>query len=541
MKKHISFMSLVVGLIAGYFLINNNSVQIASTSIATQQQELYQAPNAMQNEGIAATTANDTPISVPTSTPTLQADLPAATTVTTNNEQTGTSQSEELDIATRQTTEVVAAVTEEKEVIEEEHIAAVEEQTDAIVVPREVAEEITAETLKDLRTDKERVEHNYGIVAEHHEVYSDKVKKNQFLSSILTKQDISYQSISKAVNASEGVFDVRDLKIGQAYTILQDSCKRATHFIYESSAIDYIVYDFTDIAHINVYACEREIETRERIASGIIESSLWLTMTSNNINPVLAVHLSEVFAWTVDFFHTHKGDSFKAIYEEQFVDGKSVGISNIKAAYFKHIGKENYAFNYIAGEDEGFYDEEGQSVKKAFLKSPLKFSRISSRYSKRRFHPVLKRYKSHLGTDYAAPKGTPILAVGDGTVIAATYHRGNGRYVKIRHNGTYTTQYLHMSRIGKGIKRGSSVKQGQVIGYVGKTGLATGPHLCFRFWKNGVQVDPFKQKMPPSKPLAKKYLAQYQQHMNTVKPQLDAIPYPAPKVKTADTEVTAMP
>ena len=200
------------------------------------------------------------------------------------------------------------------------------------------------------------------------------------------------------------------------------------------------------------------------------------------------------------------GDKYIVIFEEELVDGKLIGIKKIVAAEFFHRNEKFYAINFITGNKDDYYDENGNSLRKAFLKAPIKYSRISSRFTYRRLHPVRKVYKAHLGTDYVAPRGTPIHSVGDGVIVAAAYTSANGRYVKVKHNGTYTTQYLHMSKIASGIRSGVTVKQGQVIGYVGHSGLATGDHVCFRFWKNNRQVDPFKEKIPPSKPLANKYM-----------------------------------
>jgi murein DD-endopeptidase MepM/ murein hydrolase activator NlpD len=240
---------------------------------------------------------------------------------------------------------------------------------------------------------------------------------------------------------------------------------------------------------------------------------------------MLASELSEIYAWSIDFYRIQKNDAFKVVFEERFVDGVSVGIGEIKYAYFKHRKEDNYAIWFEQDQIGDYYDQDNRSLRKAFLKAPLKFSRISSRYTKKRFHPVQKRFKAHLGTDYAAPTGTPIRTVADGTVIAAKYSKYNGNYVKVKHNGTYTTQYLHMSKIKSGIRKGKRVRQGDVIGYVGATGLATGPHLCYRFWKNGKQVDPYKQKMPASKPISKGNTEKYNEIKKRVIKELDDIKY----------------
>jgi murein DD-endopeptidase MepM/ murein hydrolase activator NlpD len=233
--------------------------------------------------------------------------------------------------------------------------------------------------------------------------------------------------------------------------------------------------------------------------------------------------LSEIYAWAVDFYRIQKGDMFKVIYEEKLVEDEVIGMGRVIAAYFQHYGDDYYAVYFEQGNAADYFDENAKSLRRAFLKAPLKYSRISSRFSMKRFHPVQKRYKPHLGTDYAAPRGTPIMATGDGKVVKSGYTKGNGNYVKIRHNSVYSTQYLHMQKIKSGIKRGVRVRQGEVIGYVGSTGLATGPHVCYRFWKNGSQVDALKIKVPPSLPVDKKYIEAYDSLKVKMVAELDSI------------------
>jgi murein DD-endopeptidase MepM/ murein hydrolase activator NlpD len=251
--------------------------------------------------------------------------------------------------------------------------------------------------------------------------------------------------------------------------------------------------------------------------------------------------MADIFSCAIDFYRLQKGDYFKIIYDEDFVEGESVGVGEIQACIFNSGGKDNYAFYYEkdkAHEGE-YYDERGESMKRQFLKAPLKFFRISSKFAGRRFHPVTKVWKAHLGTDYAAAYGTPIMATADGIVEDAQFKVYNGNYVKIRHNGQYKTQYLHMSKIAKGVKRGSRVSQGQVIGYVGSTGLATGPHVCYRFWKDGQQVDPFKQKGAISEPLPAKYKNQYLNQIASLKSALDRINVAETQQETALNESSA--
>jgi murein DD-endopeptidase MepM/ murein hydrolase activator NlpD len=337
------------------------------------------------------------------------------------------------------------------------------------------------------------------------------IQKNQFLAEILTNYNVKYSTILELEKKSKDIFDIRRIKRGNNYTIFQpkNNLNSISYFVYEEDPIHYIVYDLRD--SVKIYREAKPVEINERHVSGIINSSLYLTLSEVGANPNLAVSLADVFAWTIDFYRINAGDRFKVIYEEKTVDNKVVGIGTIKAAVFTHLNQDFYAFLFNQGGESTYFDSEGHSLRKQFLKNPLNYTRISSRYTNRRYHPVQKRFKAHLGTDYAAPTGTPIKSVGDGVVIAASYTAGNGRYVKIKHNSVYTTQYLHMSKIASGIKKGQYVKQGQVIGFVGSTGLATGPHLCYRFWKNGKQIDPFTVKLPPSEPINKDYEAEFHQ------------------------------
>ncbi len=352
------------------------------------------------------------------------------------------------------------------------------------------------------------------------------IREGEFLSDILTRYGVSYLTIDKVAKAARPVFDVRYLQKGKPYYVLRNSDSVACCFIYQPNAVEYVVYDFSDPDSIVVYEDEKEVDRVERKIAGVINSSLYETMQEIGVNALLALKLADIYAWSIDFYRIQKGDRFKVIFEEKFVDGVSVGVGDIKAAVFYHRNEPFYAFYFNDSTAAGYYDENGISVRKAFLKSPVKFSTLTSRYSLRRYHPILKRVKAHLGTDYAAPYGTPILSTGDGVVIAASYTRGNGNYVKIRHNSTYTTQYLHMKRFAKGIRSGKAVKQGDVIGYVGSTGLATGPHVCYRFWKNGRQVDPLREKFPPSKPLPEEKKPAFESLKDKYMQALDEIMWP---------------
>jgi len=347
------------------------------------------------------------------------------------------------------------------------------------------------------------IETEYGLAVDSFEIIKGIIKKNQNLSDILSKHGVSYLLIDKLAKKSLPIFDVRKIKSGNKYMLFfnNDSVKSLSHFIYEENRVSYIKYSLTD--SITVKREKKDITIVKKMASGTIESSLWNAMKESNANPMLAVELSEIYAWTIDFFGIQKGDKFKVLYEEEFVDSASIGISKIHAVCFTHYGKDFWAYEFMQDSTLSYYDENGNSLRKAFLKAPLRFSRISSRFSNSRLHPVLKIRRPHHGIDYAAATGTPVHSIGDGVVIKKGYQkRGGGRYVKIKHNSVYTTTYMHFSKFAKGIKVGTVVSQGQTIGYVGQSGLATGPHLDFRVYKNGTAINPLKLESPPVKPIS---------------------------------------
>tara|TARA_Y100000310_G_scaffold345595_1_gene467029 strand:- start:2244 stop:3545 length:1302 start_codon:yes stop_codon:yes gene_type:complete len=374
----------------------------------------------------------------------------------------------------------------------------------------------------------------YGIPIDSFEVYEGKIKWGQSLSNILSDFAISNEQIYELANKTKDIFDVRLLKANYPFTIIheRDSSRRARQMIFEPDPTQYVVFNLAD----SIYAqkVEREVITEERtLIAKIEEGSNVSEALSNAGGPQLLVHrLVDIFAWQVSFFHIQPGDEFKVIYEEKRIGDQVIGVGEITGAYFKYWGKDFYAVHYEQGTESDYFDEDGNSLRKTFLKDPLDFKRISSSYSPKRFHPVQKRYKAHLGTDYAANPGTPIWSVGDGVVVEATYGKYNGNYVKIKHNSNYTTQYLHMQSIKRGIKAGSTVTQGQIIGYVGSTGLATGPHLCFRFWKNGRQVDSQRVELPPSEPIDPKKLNDFLHTKNVVVNKLRRIQQKKEEKKT---------
>jgi murein DD-endopeptidase MepM/ murein hydrolase activator NlpD len=369
----------------------------------------------------------------------------------------------------------------------------------------------------------------YGMVVDNYTIIEDKIKRNERLGDILTAYNVPAKLIHQVSQISRSIFDVRKIAPNKKYTLLcnQDSAKTAQVLVYEPNPIEYIVFRFGDSLKVDVH--KREVVIVEKGVAGEIRSNLSETIEELGISHELTNKFVDIFGWQVDFQRLQKGDKFKLIYEEAQVEGQSVGIKQINGIYFEHFGSPYYAFPFDQGDGIDYFDDQGKSTRKALLKYPIEFTRISSRYTMSRFHPVQKRWKAHLGTDFAAPVGTPIRTVGDGVVEEAQYKSNNGNYVKVRHNGTYTTQYLHMSRIADGVRAGTRVRQGQTIGYVGSTGLATGPHLCYRFWRNGVQVDALRVELPPSEPVKKDHVADFNKVKENLVKKLEAIPFPEQK------------
>lgn len=352
----------------------------------------------------------------------------------------------------------------------------------------------------------------FDIPVDDYEVESGVIAKNEFLSNLLQRYDVDLTTISHLANKSKEVYDVRRISTGHPYTIFKNAEGRAEYFVYQPNKIEYVVYELINGTDVKVG--RKPVVSTVRTVTGVINSSLYQTLEENDVNPDMATKLADIYGWAVNFYSIRKGDWFKIMYENQEVDGETVGSGKILSAVFSHQGKPYEAFYFENGDEKGtYYDEDGNSLRRAFLKAPIKYSRISSRFSPRRLHPVQKVWKAHLGTDFAAPTGTPIVATGDGIVIASAYAGGNGNYVKIQHDNVYATQYLHMSK--RAVKRGDKVKQGEVIGYVGSTGLATGPHVCYRFWKNGVQVDALKQDFPSAVPISDTYKVAFNRLVNT--------------------------
>lgn len=330
-----------------------------------------------------------------------------------------------------------------------------------------------------------------------------RVKNGASLSSILSSYGISMATIDKTARISRPVFDVRRLVSGHQYIALctQDSLPRLKYFLYRENMTDYVIFDYAD--SIRVYREQKEITCRQQSCQGVIESSLWQTLHDNGDNIELSFSLSDIYAWQIDFFAIQAGDYFKVIYDEYFVDDTvSVGIGDIHVAQFNHFGKDYFAIPFSQDGFKDYFDDKGMNLRRAFLKAPLKYSRISSKFSHGRMHPILRIRRPHHGVDYAAPTGTPVMSIGAGVVTKKAYQKnGGGNYVTIKHNGTYTTTYMHLHGFAKGLEVGKKVSQGEVIGYVGSTGLSSGPHLDFRVYMNGQAIDPLKMESPPSVPL----------------------------------------
>lgn len=371
---------------------------------------------------------------------------------------------------------------------------------------------------------------HFGFNLDEFKVKKDTVRRGDSFGELMLQNKVDYPKIAKISEDFKDTFDVRKIRVGKPYLILKskDTTEKAEVFIYENDAINYTVVDFRDT--VLAYKSKKEVKYVEREASGVIETSLSEAILDQGIDYNVTNNLSEIYAWTIDFFRLQKGDRFKVIYKEKYInDSIYAGAGPIEAAYFEHNGRPVYAFAYendsLKGGMVDYYDEQANNLRRTFLRAPVKFSRISSRYNlKRRIRYYGYKIKPHKGTDYAAPIGTPIMATADGTVVESTRRGGNGKFVKIRHNGTYSTQYLHMK--AQNVKKGDYVRQGDIIGWIGMTGNTGGPHVCYRFWKNGRQVDPLKEELPLAEPLDEKLRPDYFAYINPLKDQLDCIVYP---------------
>jgi murein DD-endopeptidase MepM/ murein hydrolase activator NlpD len=365
----------------------------------------------------------------------------------------------------------------------------------------------------------------FGFRLNDFDVVNDTVVGGDTFGSILEKQNFNPTQIHDIVERIRDTFDVRKIRIGKSYTMLRskDVAKKLQVFIYQPDRLSYYVVDLRDSA--KAYKKVRPIKIKRRTIAGALDGSLTEELERQKVDPGLATKISTIYAWSIDFFKLQKGDKFALTFTERYINDTIYdGVEDLEAAFFEYKGKIIYAFPFAQDTTSGkiaYYDEDGKVLKNFFLKAPLKFSRISSRFSRNRFHPVQQIWKAHKGTDYAAPTGTPIMTTAAGVVEQTGYTTGNGNFVKVKHNGTFSTQYLHMSKIL--VRRGQRVSQGDVIGRVGSTGLATGPHVCYRFWKNGIQVDPLRLQLPNSEPMNNKYKPRFIAEMQPLKRQLDSV------------------
>jgi murein DD-endopeptidase MepM/ murein hydrolase activator NlpD len=363
----------------------------------------------------------------------------------------------------------------------------------------------------------------YGLPVDSFIIISGKIRKNQVLSDLFYSHNISVQKVNEFIKASDGIFNLRKIRSGNPYKFFctRDSLPEVVYFVYEQSPVEYYLVYFA--GPVRITREEREIRTETRATGGIIDISLWETTQERDLDPMLAIELSEIFAWTIDFYAIQKGDSFKVIYDELFVDTTYIGMGKIYGAWFSNAGNRYYAVPFVQDSVESYFDQNGNSMRRQFLKSPVRYSRIGSRYSYSRMHPILRIRRPHFGVDYSAPIGTPVYTVGDGRVIEIGNKSQSGNMIRIRHNSVYSTAYLHLSYYAKGIELGSVVKQGDVIGYVGSSGLSTGPHLDFRFYKNGSPVDPLKIEAPPVEPISEENKPLYDSVKSLMMHRLDQI------------------
>jgi murein DD-endopeptidase MepM/ murein hydrolase activator NlpD len=367
---------------------------------------------------------------------------------------------------------------------------------------------------------------DFGFKFSDFNVVQDSVKSGDTFGSILQEQNIGNKRVYDIVQQIKDTFNVRTIRVNKYYTLLRSKNKTKTldYFIYQPDAIHYYVVDLRDsIAKVSIKT--KPVTFKKRTIGGIIKGSLSQTLDNAKVEGALATRISKIFAWSIDFFKVKKGDRFGLTFTERYInDSIYDGVDSIQAAFFEYKGKIVYAFPFEQNQGSGnfdYYDEDGKTLKNFFLKTPIKFSHITSHFSSNRFHPVQQIWKAHKGTDYAAPTGTPISTTAAGIVEQTGYTAGNGNFVKVKHNKVYSTQYLHMSRIL--VRRGQHVTQGQTIGLVGSTGLATGPHVCYRFWKNGVQVDALRLKLPNGEPMNPKNKERFLKQIEPLRFELDSV------------------
>jgi murein DD-endopeptidase MepM/ murein hydrolase activator NlpD len=360
---------------------------------------------------------------------------------------------------------------------------------------------------------------HFGIPAEKFVVERGEVARHETFADLLTPHGVSYRRAVALAEAIRPAFDVRDLRSGHPYRVYVNPwLQRAQYLVYRIDPVRHVVFNVQQPAKSHVE--RRPVDRSWTVVRGTIDGSLYETLADNDTHPKLALRLSEVFAWQIDFFRIRAGDSFRILYEQRRINGERVAPGKILAAAFDHTGQRYVGIRFDDGAGPQYFNRQGESLRRQLLKAPLRYSRISSGFTNRRYHPVLKRWQPHHGTDYAAPPGTPVHSVGSGTVVKAGHYGPNGNYVKVRHNETYASGYLHLSRFAEGIAPGTEVQQGETIGYVGSTGRSTGPHLDYRLWKHGSAVDPYELELPPSRPVSPQHRAAFRK---TVADRLDRL------------------
>jgi len=372
---------------------------------------------------------------------------------------------------------------------------------------------------------KEKIITEFGFTLNNYDVIRDTVRRGDTFGTMLEQNQMYYPQVFDIINATKKVFNIRKIQLGNRLTILRskDSIRSPKAIIYQPNQIDYVVVHISD----SIWAEKKQktVKLVEFEAEGVITTSLSETLEEQGLSQLISLDLSDIYAWSIDFFRLEKGDRFKVIYTQKYIDDSIfVGFNRIHAAYFEHRKMPFYAIEFESNPEKGiteYFDENGKNLRRAFLQAPVQFSRISSRYNLRRKIAYYGRVRPHFGTDFAAPVGTPIRTTASGTVVKSSYSRGNGNYVTVKHNATYSTQYLHMKK--RKVRVGDFVNQGDIIGTVGMTGNTSGPHVCYRFWKNGKQVDPLRQKLPEAKPISDELRLKYLAYMEPIKYKLDNI------------------
>jgi murein DD-endopeptidase MepM/ murein hydrolase activator NlpD len=407
-----------------------------------------------------------------------------------------------------------------------------------IIIPKFTENINTTEELEIVPEEIDEPKTKYGIHVDSFIVIYDTVQHGNTLSDLLTPYKVNLATIDKIGKMANDSFRIDRLRTGQPYALFceNDTASEliARYFVYENNGIDYTVYDFCD--SIKVLLDKKPVDFVEKSVCGTINSSLWMALKNQGADALLALEMADIYSWSIDFFGLKKGDKFKMIYETARVDDQDIYIEGIKAGYMKHAGEDFWAIPFERNGQKDFYELDGASLRKTFLKAPLRYNRISSRFTNSRMHPVLKYSRPHRAVDYAAPTGTPIRTIGDGVITLRKYGSGAGYYIKVKHNSVYTSVYMHMSRFGK-YQIGQRVKQGDIIGYVGSTGLSTGPHLHFEVHKNGYQIDPLKLESPPADPVPDSLMDEFNQvkkkwieKIENIPCQHDTIGKPSPEV-----------